>query len=288
MNGFPLEKSGLRYNQWLSALRKSGLLPRERLIPTLEVDVPNSLPALMSSRSGLTEEDRQKLRLDVARHSPWGYSIHLAEGVLTGRPENLERMVYRAHLIGNAIRDAARGLQKDWTVLDMACNHGYFGLQCAYQGATVFGADLRAENIEKAELLKRHFRIERASFAVQSVFETSGAFDVVLNLGLLYHVTDPYMLVKKTYDLCRKFAVIDTITHHSPVSAFIQRTNKNASHHAEGEFNVEYHPTYRALLDLMHSVGFKNLTEIVPASVTGRAQNHLYEKMERRCIIGFR
>ncbi|MEM9422554.1 MAG: hypothetical protein AAF986_08625, partial [Pseudomonadota bacterium] len=83
-------------------------------------------------------------------------------------------------------------------------------------------------------------------------------------------------------------AVVDTITHASPISAFIQRTNKDTSVHSEGEFSVEYHPTYRALLDLMHAVGFKNLVEIVSSGGEDCADHDLYENGARRCIVGFK
>ena len=171
----------------------------------------------------------------------------------------------------------------------MACNHGYFGLEAAYFGAKhVYGYDLRKVNIEKAKLLKGHFEIDNVSFAVDDVYNLNGSYDIVYNLGLLYHVTDPCRLISLTYNLCNKFAVIDTITHHSPVSAFIQRTNKNNAHHAEGEFSVEYHPTYRAVIDLMHAVGFKNITEVVSSNIRGSATHPLYERLERRCLIGFK
>lgn len=171
----------------------------------------------------------------------------------------------------------------------MACNHGYIGLQCAFDGAKhSSGYDLRQFNVEKAQLLQTHFEVKNALFECKDVYAIDEEFDVVLNLGLLYHITDPYLLMAKTYASCRKFAVVDTITHLAPVSAFIQRTNKDTQHHAEGRFAVEYHPTYRALIDLMHAVGFKDLVEVTPDEAPGSAQHPLYSAYQRRCLIGFK
>ena len=40
-------------------------------------------------------------------------------------------------------------------------------------------------------------------------------FDVVLNLGLLYHVVNPLQVIRRTYELCREFAIIDAGTERS-------------------------------------------------------------------------
>ncbi len=68
---------------------------------------------------------------------------------------------------------------------------------------------------------------------------------MVYNLGLFYHVTDPFKLMELTYALCNKFAVIDSIVHKEPVSAFIQFIDKQNHDHAEGKYVMELHPTYR-------------------------------------------
>ncbi len=287
---FELEDSHKRYDEWLHSQRKNELLPKERLIPLLEVPVPNEPPALMQSKMHINEDQKKDLLARVQALIPWGgYVIQLADGVLTGSGLNSEHTIYRAHLICNAVKQLAGKSFADYSVLDMACNHGYIGLQCAFDGAKeTLGCDLRKANIKKAQLLKEHFEIENASFKCEDVYQLDTQFDVVLNLGLLYHVTDPYLLIAKTYDTCRQFAVVDTITHLAPVSAFIQRTNKNNQHHAEGRYNVEYQPTYHALLDLMHAVGFKDLVEVVPAPSTPAATHPLYDAYQRRCIIGFK
>jgi hypothetical protein len=107
---------------------------------------------------------------------------------------------------------------------------------------------------------------------------------------VLYHITNPYKLLRLTSDLCRRFAVLDSIMHKEPVSAFIQRVNKDTSRHAEGRFAVEPHPTSRAVIDLMHAVGFKQVVEVVRQSLGGGRDcpHELYDRMERRCLIGFK
>ena len=79
------------------------------------------------------------------------------------------------------------------------------------------GSGLYTGKQEKAELLKSHIQINNASFSVGDIYDLSGSYDIVYNLGLLYHVTDPYKLMQITYDKRRTLAVVDTLTHLAPV-----------------------------------------------------------------------
>ncbi|MFT4613583.1 MAG: SAM-dependent methyltransferase [Bacteroidia bacterium] len=285
-----LSNSSQRYTQWTAELRKNGLLSDEYLLPKLEVPCTKILPDLMSS--GEPSQETGSLEKQIENLGPWGYGIQLCDNVATEKtPVSLARMTYRSHLITGAVREILGDEISKTTVLDMACNHGYFALDIAYHGAkNAIGVDLRQENINKALFLKQHFKISNTDFMQKDIYDLDSEqkFDVVYNLGLFYHITDPYTLMQKTYDMCTEFAVVDSIMHKMPASVFVQRLNKDTSHHAEGEFSVELHPTYRAMIDLMHAVGFKKIIEVVPADDENRASYKLYDSNHRRCLIGFK
>jgi len=78
--------------------------------------------------------------------------------------------------------------------------------------------DLRAHNIAQAEFVADRYGIDNARFQVRDADEivNDETWDVVFNLGLLYHVLNPFHLIKQTYELCRSFAVIDTVCHTEP------------------------------------------------------------------------
>ena len=281
-----------RYTEWLSALRKRRLLPVEHLLPQITTPCPADLPALMEFGATIAVADEAQLKADIERLQPWGYGIQLRPGVNTAKfEESLARMVYRSHLITDTVRTILGDSFASSSFLDMACNHGYFSLEAAFHGAKkVLGVDLREENIAKANLLKNYFQVDNAEFRVQNVYDLDIAqkFDVVYNLGLFYHITDPFLLMQHTYEMCDNFAVIDSIMHKEPVSAFLQMVNKDVSSHAEGDYVMELHPTYRAMIDLMHAVGFKNIQEVVPADDGNRVAHPLYDRHDRRCLIGFK
>lgn len=293
---FPIAESGTRYQQWVQRLMGADLLPTEHLLPQLRVPCARDLPSLMRVRGEpLAPAEAADLAQSIAQLKPWGYGIQLAPGLATEKnPEALERMIYRSHLISGAVKTLLGPELSKCSVVDFACNHGYFSLELAHLGArSALGVDLRQINVDKATLLKNHFGVQNATFRVQDIYDLTQQgeqFDVVLNLGVFYHITDPFKLAQLSYDLCTRFAVFDSIMHKEPVPAYIQRSNKDVTKHAEGRFNVELHPTYRAMIDLLFSVGFHTVIEVTAQRLGGGRDcpHALYDRHDRRCLIGIK
>jgi len=287
-----LSEARPRYRNWLADLKQKGLFPVEHLLPLIEVSCTADLPEMMAQGANVVIQDEAELTAEIERLSPWGYGIQLRPNIATEAGKvSVRRMIYRSHLITGAVLSVLDKRLQSSSVLDMACNHGYFAVEAAFHGARkVLGVDLRKQNIAKANFLKNYFQVDNVEFRVQDVYDldTSEKFDVVYNLGLFYHVTDPYHLMQKTYDMCGNFAVIDSIMHKEPVSAFIQMVDKDVTAHAEGNYVVELHPTYRAMIDLMHAVGFKDIKEVVALKESRKLPHKLYDCHDRRCLIGFK
>jgi SAM-dependent methyltransferase len=116
---------------------------------------------------------------------------------------------------------AARGGSLEGTrVLDIACNSGFWSIQCALLGAEVVGFDARPELIEQARLVKGITGADRAEFRVLDFRDMSpetlgGTFDVVLNLGFLYHVPEPVEALELTKRMSRGRILLDTAVHPS-------------------------------------------------------------------------
>jgi SAM-dependent methyltransferase len=173
-------------------------------------------------------------------------------------------------------------------VLDIGCHSGLFSLDLAARGAAhVDGIDLRPENIAQAEFAARHYGIENVSFAVRDAdhLDPGASWDVVLNLGLLYHVLDPFALLARTYEVCGSFAVIDTVCHSEPVSAYFVFGDKDVASRGEGRASYELHPTYRAAIETIRHAGFSEVFEVV-ARCDKRPQ--LYGRGERRCFLAIK
>jgi SAM-dependent methyltransferase len=275
-----------RYRAWRTQVEADGDGAVEYLVPRIEVEVPGDAPDFMSRVAACADDE---LRRSVEELGPWEVPYRLA-GDLSAMPDDMvsavaaARFWYRIEIVNGAV---ARLLGKDLeraTALDVGCHSGLFTLDLAARGAArVDGIDLRAHNIAQARFVAAHYGVENVSFAVNDVDDLRvGEWDVVLNLGVLYHVLNPFELIRRTHALCRSIAVIDTVCHTEPVSAFIVMGDKDTNRTSEGKAEFELHPTYRAVIDLMVDAGFSEIFEVV-----GRGDyiHDLYETGNRRCFL---
>jgi len=185
----------------------------------------------------------------------------------------------RAAILGPVVRDALARAGPDATAIDLACSEGWFGHRLLEWGAaSVLGVDIRAENIERAEMLRDHFGIspKRLAFETADVYELAdrAPFDVVLCLGLVYHLENPVGALRVARELTRGVCVIESqlteqaepIVHGWGVSGEFE--SQPASWAAwyeprQGEHPIASHggivsfiPNRAALLDALSAAGF--------------------------------
>src|SRR3954453_6521151 len=102
-------------------------------------------------------------------------------------------------------------------VLDLGCNDGGFSLELARRGAReVIGIEGREANLVRGRATREAEGLTQVDFRIADVRtlsrELHGEFDVVLCLGLLYHldVPDLFDFVRRVAEVCRGYAVIET------------------------------------------------------------------------------
>lgn len=100
-------------------------------------------------------------------------------------------------------------------VLDIACNSGFWSIQCALHGADVIGFDAREELVSQANLIKSITGVANVEFRQLDFWEMTpetlgGKFDIVLNLGILYHLADPLEALRRTVAMSSKHIIVDT------------------------------------------------------------------------------
>ncbi len=100
-------------------------------------------------------------------------------------------------------------------VLDLACLEGMYALEFARRGAEVLAIEGREANLEKARFAARTLGLE-VDFRQGDVRDldraSHGEFDVVLCLGILYHLDHPdvFGFVEQMASVCRRALVVDT------------------------------------------------------------------------------
>jgi len=144
--------------------------------------------------------------------SPWNHNIRLAPGIYTAFVEDW----YPEHeAIMNVVeRHLIQGFAGK-RVLDLGCLEGYFSVESALHGAEVLGVDAKEINLKKCEFVRSVLGVPNLSFALDDAMnvtrERYGSSDVVLALGLLYHLKNPVSFLANIAKLCEGFLVLDTL-----------------------------------------------------------------------------
>ncbi len=123
----------------------------------------------------------------------------------------------RLELIEEPVRAALEEAGEGACAIDLACSEGWFAHRLLDWGADrVLGVDLRKQNVRRANLVRDHLGVsaERLQFIESDVFDLDldalGRFDVVLVLGLIYHLEDPAGALRRAQRLTRRLCVIET------------------------------------------------------------------------------
>lgn len=169
-----------------------------------------------------------EIRKAFASHAHWQYSFefeggpsfrssHVNPGLDTDDPRR-PLQGFR-HFMPYLVQ-ANGGTLQGKRVLDIACNSGFWSLQCALLGAEVVGFDARPQLIEQAKLVQRiagigNVRFETLDFWQMSPEALGGRFDIVLNLGLLYHLPKPLEALERTIAMTRRHVLLDTALYPS-------------------------------------------------------------------------
>jgi hypothetical protein len=178
------------------------------------------------ARPAPSADDR--LDAEIAAGTRWIYPWRLRDGRELEIAGDWLPAVHatRVRLIEPAVRAALEAAGEGAVALDLACNEGWFSHRLLEWGASkVVGVDVREVNIERAAMLRDHYGIspERFELVHGDVFELDpealGSFDVVLLLGLIYHVEDPTRVIRLAHACTSDVCAIETqlTTHDEPI-----------------------------------------------------------------------
>ena len=148
---------------------------------------------------------------ETAALGPWFHNLHLPGNVETAPDHPLgDFPAFKWAQIERALPAELRG----WTALDIGCNAGFYSFELARRGATVVGVDTDEHYLRQArwaaEKLAQNVEFRRAS-----VYDLSGwreRFDLVLFLGVLYHLRYPLLALDIVATKVRELLVFQTLT----------------------------------------------------------------------------
>jgi 2-polyprenyl-3-methyl-5-hydroxy-6-metoxy-1,4-benzoquinol methylase len=257
-----------RFDYWWHYANSQKLQEPEYLLP--KAYLKTEIRPFSYETTVKVEKADEQLEREVQSLGPWAYQMEFkGSNVSTlGRRDDREWKYhrYRGSLLVRNIQALLGAGFDGFSILDVACHCGPFALEFAYLGAArVVGIDLRPENVRQAQWLASTYKINNAAFSQDNVRNLNRyrGFDIAFCAGLFYHLTFPIEFIQSLRDCCEDFVIFDSATHKEPLSAFHVIVNKDPDYSAEGESNYELHPTYRAVIDCLLSVGFEDVIELI-------------------------
>jgi tRNA (mo5U34)-methyltransferase len=273
---------------WKERCHKNDLLRSELLTPAVVFSANQSEFSFLQQSTNLVDVEVQS---GFEKLGPWCYHVETQGGSTrpfgTYNDRTIDFHRFRNSLICGAVHRYFGSRLNDIDLADIGCNCGFFSLEMANRGAKhCLGIDLRDFNIAQAKWLGSLYGIDNAEFRVGNVKDLGNEqFDVVLNLGLMYHLSTPFEVLQACYRMTKEVCVIDSICHTEPFSGYHVVCDKNIHSPIEGDLSFELQPTYRGLLDTIFSVGFSHVVELIGLSSQGI---ELYDDLSRRCFFAFK
>jgi len=214
----------------------------------------------------------------TAEHGAWmANNIHLGHGVHTRSNNWVGIGDLLVHAVTQAVADLTAKPLDQLRVLDLACGEGGFSIELGLHGASVLGIEGRTGNIEKARFAAEVLGLDRVTFQQGDVREWTeesiGRFDVVLCLGILYHLeaTDAVNLIERCYGICEDVLVIRSAIGLTPnVGVSVNGRNYRGRRYGENvreqfaslDNPISFFPTRASLLNLLADTGFTSVYEV--------------------------
>jgi tRNA (mo5U34)-methyltransferase len=143
---------------------------------------------------------------------PWFHNIHLPDGTQTAPDHFLgDFPSYKWQTLAPHLPASLEG----WTALDVGCNAGFYSIELARRGARVVGIDVNVGFLEQAAWATEMFglsnRVEYRHMQVYDLAHSGERFDLVLFLGLFYHLRYPLLALDVLADRARQMLVFQSL-----------------------------------------------------------------------------
>ena len=166
--------------------------------------------------------------------------------------------------------------------VDVGCGQGYFTHLLHQFGLDVTGIDGRNMNVEVA---KSKYPMVR--FLTGNIEHTEtcgmGTFDLVLCLGLLYHLENPFCAIRNLFGLTKQILIIETrvVPSRWSISVLFEEVSSDD----QGLDFIAFIVSQKCLVEMLYKAGFKYvyLTKDLPDHYEFRKS--FSRKQARTCIV---
>jgi tRNA (mo5U34)-methyltransferase len=172
------------------------------------------------------------------------------------------------------------------TAIDLACHQGWFAVELAKRGFNrVLATDAREHHTDDTRLISEAYQLQQhidtLTCDVHALdLQALGQFDLVLCLGLIYHLENPIGALRKAHALCKQLCIIETqiapgqtglVDYGShrfvkPIEAsFVVVDETYETHGPEAStLGISLIPDLNGLIWILKRIGFKTV-KVLPA-----------------------
>ena len=226
--------------------------------------------------------------IEQAHSRQWFYSYELPDGSTTPTYHGIDiQSIHdtRWKMLDDCLSRRLGPDRSELSALDLASHQGWFAVNMARSGfGRVTGIDARDSHVEDSSLIASIYGMDQLKFRQGDIHalegENTGQFDVVLMLGLLYHLENPIGALRACRALCRDLCVIETQIVPG-MTGYVDYGSYQYVRPLKGSFGIidetqETHgpeasitgiclvPSLDALVWILHKVGFSQVDVLEP------------------------
>ncbi|MCW2978197.1 MAG: SAM-dependent methyltransferase [Actinomycetia bacterium] len=162
---------------------------------------------------GLRQPAGDPIARTINRLAPWFHNLHLPSGHQTAADHPLgdfPRVKWRE--LSAVLPDDLTG----WRALDVGCNAGFYSFALARRGADVLAIDTDEHYLRQtrwaAKLFELTDRVHIERLQVYDIARRAEQFDLVLFLGVLYHLRHPLLALDLLAEKAERLLILQTLT----------------------------------------------------------------------------
>lgn len=154
---------------------------------------------------------------EVAALAPWFHNLHLPSGLQTAPDHPLGDFPrFKWEALEPSVPDDLRGCR----ALDIGCNAGFYSFELARRGADVVAIDHDPHYLRQAAWATERYdlgdRVELRQMGVYDLARVQETFDLVLFMGVLYHLRHPLLALDIVAERTAGTLVLQTLTVPGP------------------------------------------------------------------------
>ena len=237
--------------------------------------------------------------IEQAHSREWFYSYDLPDGSTTPTYHGSDiKPIHdtRWRMLESCLDENLGSDRSGLSALDLASHQGWFAVNLMRAGfSSVLGVDARQSHVDDSTLISRIYGMDHLSFQKGDIHELDpdqlGQFDVVLMLGLLYHLENPVGALRVCRGLCNGLCIIETQIVPG-MSGYVDYGSYQYVRPLQGSFGIidetgDTHgpeasvtgvclvPSLDALMWLLEKVGFSSATVLdQPADAYEQLRHH--------------